>query len=52
MDWKAILALAVLAMPLAWCANENEKQRRDFELECFKAGGVVSWGNCVKPEWE
>lgn len=45
MDWKAILALAVLVAPLAYCAAEMESARLDAEARnveaCASAGG--SW---------
>ena len=50
MDWRNILALAVLAAPLAWCTavTENDKRRVRAELQiaCISAGGswTNSWG--------
>jgi hypothetical protein len=47
MNWKTILALAVLVAPVAYCtAIESEqriKSKNEVQLECIKAGGNLSW---------
>lgn len=53
MDWKAILALAALATPLAYCGAHIDDARWEASARkaeaCFAAGGSWSddWGgNC------
>jgi hypothetical protein len=52
MNWKTILAIAVLVAPVAYCTAVESEQRikssNEIELECIKAGGNMSWtGMCV-----
>jgi hypothetical protein len=50
MDWKAILALAVLVVPMAWCVADDGRQAkaRDARIAeaCLAAGHMwnSSWG--------
>ena len=48
MDWKAILALAVLAAPVAYCTVDDQRAIREHEAvlakSCFEAGGNWSQG--------
>lgn len=47
MDWRNVLALAVLAAPLAWCTavteNDMRRVRAEMQMACISAGG--SWTN-------
>lgn len=52
MDWKAILALAVLVTPVAYCQSAEEAAKREVQIECLKLGGewTLGWyGNCTLP---
>jgi hypothetical protein len=42
MDWKAILALAVLAAPLAYCEMNTQSMKHNERIACIQAGG--NWG--------
>lgn len=50
MNWKTILALAVLVSPLSWCLAVDEADRRasnlEVEIACINAGGTYggTWG--------
>ena len=48
MDWKAILALAVFAAPVAYCTADDQRARREHDAvlakACFEAGGNWSQG--------
>ena len=39
MDWKAILALAVLVAPLAYCETSHQSNRSAERIACIQAGG-------------
>lgn len=52
MDWKTILALALLAIPLAYCTiedtRERERTRLEIETACIAQKGELSLlGNCT-----
>jgi len=53
MDWKAILALALLAVPLTYCTieetRERERARVAIETACIEQRGTISaWSrHCV-----
>jgi hypothetical protein len=46
MDWKAILALALLAVPLTYCTiedtRERERARVAIETACIEQRGTIS----------
>jgi len=50
MDWKAIMALAVLVCPLAWCAVDDARQTKERDARiaeaCLAAGHMwhSTWG--------
>jgi hypothetical protein len=50
MDWKAIMALAVLVCPLAWCAADDARQAKERDARvaeaCLAAGHMwhSTWG--------
>jgi len=57
MDWKTILALAVLVAPLAYCGAHMDDSRWQSRARiaeaCFAAGGTWtdSWGgSCEAPK--
>lgn len=52
MDWKAILALALLAVPLAYCTiedtRERERSRSAIETACIEMQGELTFnGKCT-----
>jgi hypothetical protein len=52
MDWKAILALALLAVPLTYCTIEDtrERERTRFAIEtaCIEHRGELTFsGKCT-----
>ena len=51
MNWKAILALTVLAAPLAWCEAESKKADAEIQKTCISAGREWSnsWGGYCRP---
>lgn len=50
MDWKAILALAVLVVPLAYCEIDRQRQQSNEKIVCFQEGGewTNAWGSTCK----
>lgn len=46
MDWKTIIALAILVLPIAYCEAVTQKQRSIEKIACFQEGGQWSslWG--------
>ena len=54
MDWKDILALALLAIPLAYCTVEDSREkarsRSAIEIACIEQRGELSFnGKCTFP---
>jgi hypothetical protein len=52
MEWKTILALALLAVPLAYCTLEDSRQRVNAHAEVEKAciaqkGEITLGGKCT-----
>lgn len=50
MDWKTIIALAVLVLPIAYCEAAIQKQRSIEKIACFQEGGkwsIISGGTCT-----
>ena len=43
MDWKAILALAVLVAPVAYCEMNAQQSKSAERVACIQAGG--EWGS-------
>ena len=43
MDWKAILALAVLVAPVAYCEMNAQQLKSAERVACIQAGG--EWGS-------
>lgn len=39
MDWKAILALAVLIAPMAYCEMNAQQSKSAERVACIQAGG-------------
>jgi hypothetical protein len=53
MDWKAILALAVLVAPMAYCQSVDEAEKRKAQVECHRLSGewTHAWGGrCYLPD--
>lgn len=55
MDWKAILALALLAAPVAYCTVEETRSRESTRLQieaaCIEQRGELTFsGKCTFPE--
>ena len=50
MDWKIILALAVLVMPMAYCEMDRQRQSTIEKVACFEQGGEWTrvWGGTCK----
>jgi len=49
MDWKAILALAVLVAPLAHCEVQFRNAMSKEKVACIEVGGNIDWlNNCTK----
>lgn len=46
MDWKAILALAFLAMPLAYCEIKSAETRVLEKVTCIEQKGNWEWNTC------
>jgi hypothetical protein len=46
MNWKTILALAVLCVPLAYCSVQHDKELSNLKIACLHNKGewVVGWG--------
>lgn len=46
MDWKVIIALVVLVLPLTYCEMERQALDTEIKLECIKQKGQWnnSWG--------
>ncbi len=42
MNWKTVLALAVLAMPLAYCELESRKFESEEKIACIEKRGEWS----------
>ena len=47
MDWKAILALAVLVAPMAYCEMNLQSSKSAERIACIQAGG--EWGKGWRP---
>lgn len=46
MDWKTILALAVLAIPLAYCSVEDARITNDQKIMCIENKGNWTGKSC------
>lgn len=47
MDWKNILALAALAIPLAYCSVEDARITNDQKIVCIEKRGNWSGKTCI-----
>jgi hypothetical protein len=45
LNWKTILALAVLVVPLAYCEMDAQRQRSAEKIACIEHGGVMNLRN-------
>lgn len=52
MDWKTVLALAVLVAPLAYCEIDAQRQRTAEKIACIENGGKwrLYWGGTCEFE--
>lgn len=46
-EWKTILALTVLLLPLSYCTIQTEKYSSQVELACIEKRGEMWNGQCT-----
>lgn len=39
MDWKVIIALAILVTPMAYCEMDSRRSKATERVACIQAGG-------------
>jgi hypothetical protein len=49
-NWKSILALTLLAAPVAYCSAKEAENSAAYAISCVEHGGELNWRRvCVLP---